>query len=179
MRSISIRIIFLILVLLAVFYYFSHYLKAPLCLEFVEAEWMPAGKTPLTLQEVKEKYGKDAYIDSVKVTSFVLTKHQVDERPIVLKKVFLTGEDIEDVWVAENEAGVPALNIKFKSGAAKILNEITPRTNPAPIAILLNKKIISAPTIYEPIIDGRLEITQDLITEDIDELADKLKKMRK
>ena len=178
MRSILIRMFVLIAVLLAVVYLLTLYPKEPPCLEFVEAQWMPSDRPPLTLQEVREKYGKDAYIASVKVVSFVMTDDVIEERPIILKRVFLTGEEIEEVWVAENEAGVPTVNIKFSSSGAKVLHEVTSKTSVEPIVLLLNNKVISAPTIYEPITNGRLEITHDLIiTENIDELAEKFKKL--
>jgi preprotein translocase subunit SecD len=179
----ALKILLGILVLIVIFllvYYFIKYSQSSMCLEFREAQWMSSDKPALTLAEVKETYGEDAYIDSVGVSSFVLTDDLINERPIILKRVFLTGEDIEDVWVGENEAGVPTLNIKFNSSAAKVLQEVTSKTVTDPIALLLNKKVVSAPTIYEPITDGRLEITHDLIdTEDIEGLVEKLRKISK
>jgi preprotein translocase subunit SecD len=141
-------------------------------LEFVEAEWAPADETKLTPEKIKEFYGPEAYLDKVKITKGV---EVVSVRPIVLKRVALTGGLLKGAWPGVDEYGNPVVDIEFNSEGAKLFAESTSRSVGKPIAILLDKKIISAPNVREPIPSGKAQISGDFTIEEVQDLVIKLK----
>lgn len=141
-------------------------------LEFMEAEWAPADETKLTPERIKEFYGEEAYLDKVKI---VRDKEMVSERPIILKKVVLTGALLKGAWPGVDEYGNPVVDLEFNSSGAKIFSEVTSRSVGKPIAILLDKKIISAPNVREPIPSGKAQISGDFTIEEVQDLVIKLK----
>jgi len=141
-------------------------------LEFVEAEWAPGDETVLTPAKVKEFYGKNAYLDKVKEYR---GDQLVRERPIILKGTVLTGADLKGAWPGIDQYGNPVVDIEFNSTGAKTFSEVTSRSVNKPIAILLDKKIISAPNVREPIPSGRAQISGDFAAEEVQDLVIKLK----
>lgn len=141
-------------------------------LEFVEAEWAPADERKLTPERIKEFYGAEAYLDKVKT---VRNGQVVDERPIVLKKVVLSGGLLKGSWPGVDEYGNPVIDMEFNAEGAKIFAEVTARSVGKPIAILLDKKIISAPNVREPIPSGRAQISGDFSIQEVQDMVIKLK----
>ncbi|MEE8638399.1 MAG: protein translocase subunit SecD, partial [Candidatus Margulisiibacteriota bacterium] len=141
-------------------------------LEFVEAEWAPADETKLTPEKVREFYGAEAYLDKIKI---IRNNEVVGERPIVLKKVVLTGGLLKGAWPGVDEYGNPVVDIEFNPEGAKLFAEVTARSVGKPIAILLDKKIISAPNVREPIPSGKAQISGDFTIEEVQDMVIKLK----
>lgn len=141
-------------------------------LEFVEAEWAPADETKLTPEKVKEFYGSEAYLDKVKI---IRNNEVVGEKPIILKKVALTGGVLKGAWPGVDEYGNPVVDIEFDSEGAKLFADVTARSVGRPIAILLDKKIISAPNVREPIPSGKAQISGDFSIEEVQDMVIKLK----
>jgi preprotein translocase subunit SecD len=141
-------------------------------LEFVEAEWAPADETKLTPERVKEFYGDEAYLDKVKI---IRNGEVVGDRPIILKKSVLTGALLKGAWPGVDEYGNPVVDIEFDSEGAKIFSEVTSRSVGKPIAILLDKSIISAPNVREPIPSGKAQISGDFTIEEVQDMVIKLK----
>ncbi|MBU0672334.1 MAG: protein translocase subunit SecD [Candidatus Margulisbacteria bacterium] len=141
-------------------------------LEFVEAEWAPADESKLTPIKVKEFYGEEAYLDKVKLFR---NGEVVSEKPIILKKVVLTGGLLKGAWPGVDEFGNPVVDIEFNSEGAKTFAEVTGRAVGRPIAILLDKKIISAPNVREPIPSGKAQISGDFSIEEVQDFVIKLK----
>ena len=141
-------------------------------LEFVEAEWAPADESKLTPKRVKEFYGRDAYLDKVKI---MRNNEVVSERPIILKKVALTGDLLKGAWPGVDEYGNPVVDIEFNKEGAKLFSEVTARSVGRPLAILLDKNIISAPNVREPIPSGRAQISGDFNIEEVQDMVIKLK----
>jgi preprotein translocase subunit SecD len=115
-------------------------------LEFIEAEWAPADLSKLTVARLKEFYGAEARVDSVKE---VKNGQTLSERPIILKKAALTGALLKGAWPGVDEYGNPVVDIEFNGEGAKLFGEVTARSVNKPIAIVLDKRIISAPNVWE------------------------------
>lgn len=141
-------------------------------LEFIEAEWAPADESKLTPAKVKEFYGSEAYLDKVKIVrNGVVTA----ERPIILKKVALTGGLLKGSYPGVDEYGNPVVDIEFNGEGAKLFAEVTARSVGKPIAIALDKNVISAPNVREPIPSGKAQISGDFSIEEVQDLVIKLK----
>ena len=141
-------------------------------LEFVEAEWAPADESKLTPERVREFYGPEAYLDKLVIEK---NGEVVSERPIILKKVALTGGLLKGAWPGVDEYGNPVVDLEFNSEGAKIFADATARSVGRPIAILLDKNIISAPNVREPIPSGKAQISGDFSIEEVQDLVIKLK----
>lgn len=141
-------------------------------LEFVEAEWSPADEKKLTPAKVEEFYGAGAYLDKVKIYR---NGEVVSEKPIILKNVALTGGLLKGAWPGVDEYGNPVVDIEFNSEGAKLFAAVTSRSVGKPIAILLDKKIISAPNVREPIPSGKAQVSGDFTIEEVQDFVIKLK----
>ena len=141
-------------------------------LEFVEAEWAPGDETVLPPQKIKEVYGEGARLDKVKE---VRDGRTISERPIVLKKSVLTGADLKGAWPGVDSYGNPVVDIEFNPDGGRIFSDVTNRSVGKPIAIILDKRIISAPNVREPIPSGKAQISGDFTIEEVQDLVIKLK----
>jgi len=141
-------------------------------LEFVEAEWTSASEAVLTPEKVKEFYGQDAYLAKVPE---VRDGQVVSERPIILKKTTLTGADLKMAYPQIDEYGNPCVGFELNPDGAKAFAELTSRHIEKPIAILLDKKIISAPNVKTPITEGKGIITGSFSPEEVKDMVIKLK----
>ncbi|MFH1362427.1 MAG: protein translocase subunit SecD [bacterium] len=141
-------------------------------LEFVEAEWAVADESKLTPKKVVEFYGQGAYLDKIKIYRNGVV---VSEKPIVLKKVALTGGVLKGAWPGVDEYGNPVVDIEFDPKGTKLFAAVTARSVGKPLAILLDKKIISAPNVREPIPSGRAQISGDFTIEEVQDMVIKLK----
>jgi len=139
-------------------------------LEFVEAEWSPGDEKVLSPEKVRQVYGEDARLDKV-----ISDRSGQPDRPIILKKTVLTGADLKGAWPSVDQYGNPVVDIEFNSEGAKGFGEVTARNVGRPIAIILDKKIISAPNVREPIPSGRAQISGDFKIEEVQDLVIKLK----
>lgn len=141
-------------------------------LEFIEAEWSPGDARTISPEKLKEFYGPEARLDTVKE----LRDGRVEsERPIILKKTVLTGADLKGAWPGLDSYGNPVVDIEFNSQGAQIFSEVTSRSVGKPIAILLDKKIISAPNVREPIPSGKAQISGNFSAEEVQDMVIKLK----
>ncbi|KAF0133369.1 MAG: preprotein translocase subunit SecD [Candidatus Saganbacteria bacterium] len=141
-------------------------------LEFVEAEWSPAAESALTPEKLKEFYGADAYLGKVpEIRDGVV----VSERLIILKKAIMTGADLKIAYPQVDEYGNPSVSFELNDNGAKIFADVTTRHIEKPIAILLDKKIISAPNVKTPITEGKGIITGNFTPEEVKDLVIKLK----
>jgi preprotein translocase subunit SecD len=141
-------------------------------LEFVEAEWSPGDARTISPEKLKEFYGGDARLDTVKE----MRDGRVEsERPIVLKRTVLTGADLKGAWPGLDQYGNPVVDIEFTSRGAQGFSEVTSRSVGKPIAIILDNKIISAPNVREPIPSGKAQVSGNFTAEEVQDLVIKLK----
>ncbi|MBI5400164.1 protein translocase subunit SecD [Candidatus Saganbacteria bacterium] len=141
-------------------------------LEFVAAEWPPGDVSKLTTAKIKEFYGPDAFLGTVKSDR---GEREGEERPIILKKTVLTGSLLKGAWPGVDQYGNPIVDIEFNGEGAKIFAEVTTGSVGKPLAIVLDKRIISAPSVREPIPSGRAQISGDFSAEDVQNMVIKLK----
>jgi preprotein translocase subunit SecD len=141
-------------------------------LEFVEAEWSPGDSRTISTDKLKEFYGPEARLDTVKE----MKGGQVEsERPIILKKTVLTGADLKGAYPGLDQYGNPVVDIEFNGQGAQLFADVTGRSVNKPIAIILDRKIISAPNVREPIPSGKAQISGNFSAEEVQDLVIKLK----
>lgn len=140
-------------------------------LEFVEAEWAPGDDTTLTPDKVREFYGPSARL----VRYEEERRGRVITRFIILKQTALTGADLKVAYPQVDEYGNPSVGFELNPEGAKIFADLTTRHIEKPIAILLDKKIISAPNVKTPITEGRGIITGDFSADEVKDMVIKLK----
>jgi len=140
-------------------------------LEFVEAEWAPADEAKLTPERIKEFYGEGAYLAKFETAR----EGRKSSQTIILKKSVLTGAMLKGAWPGVDEYGNPVIEIEFNDEGAKVFAESTSRSVGKPIAIILDKKIISAPNVREPIPSGKAQISGDFSVEEVQDVVIKLK----
>jgi preprotein translocase subunit SecD len=89
-------------------------------------------------------------------------------------KVLLTGEHLKDAQAEVTTSGGTSgakVNIEFDSEGAKLFSDATAANLNKPIKIVLDKTVISAPTVSAHITDGKAEITGSFTAEEANNLA--------
>jgi preprotein translocase subunit SecD len=142
-------------------------------LEFVEAEWAPADASVLTKEKLEILAGKEARL------GYVVSKDKegnvVSERPIILKRTALTGADLKGASPGTDSYGRPSVSIEFNAKGTKKFRDVTAKSVGKPIAILLDRKVISAPNVEESISGGLAQITGNFTAYEVRDLVIKLK----
>lgn len=94
------------------------------------------------------------------------------KQPIVLKKkVLLTGRYITDAQVSFDNFNQPYVALTFSRRGAKIFERVTGENVRKRLAIVLDNKVYSAPTIQEKISGGRASITGRFSVDEAHDLA--------
>lgn len=94
------------------------------------------------------------------------------ETPFILKKeALLTGDMLKDARVAYGNMNEPYVSLTFNSQGARLFDELTGENVGRLLAIVLDKKVHSAPRIRERISGGRAMITGNFTTEEAHDLA--------
>ena len=93
------------------------------------------------------------------------------EKPIILKEILLTGADLADATPGTDQMGNPIVSLDFNSDGAKKFETATRANIGKPLAILLDKSIISAPTVNDAIAGGRAQITGSFSIEEVKNLV--------
>ncbi len=88
----------------------------------------------------------------------------------------LTGKNLKDAQVvfAGQGIGEPQVSLKFDDEGKKLFADLTKKNLDKTIAIFLDGRIISAPTVQAEITDGEAVITGNFSTEEAKELAGRL-----
>lgn len=87
-------------------------------------------------------------------------------------KVLVTGENLKDAQAQLSSSGGEAtVNLEFDKTGAKLFAEATAANVGKPIAIVLDGKTISAPTVNEPIPNGQAQISGKFTAKEAQELA--------
>jgi preprotein translocase subunit SecD/SecD/SecF fusion protein len=73
---------------------------------------------------------------------------------LVRRRVLVSGENLTKVFVDSNQAGQPAIGFRFDGQGSKRFAEVTAANIGKPFAIVLDGKVISAPTIRSAITGG-------------------------
>ncbi len=111
-----------------------------------------------------------AQMGKISADSMLMTGE--DTGYIVLKRsVVVGGESLEDSRGTYDENGRPAVSFSFKSAGAKKFGNATRDNVGRRLAIVLDGKVISAPTINSPITGGKGIITGNFTVQTANDLA--------
>ena len=141
-------------------------------LEFVPGDWAPQNIENLSKEEQKILIGENGTL------SFFIEKDTkgniITKRPIILKETRLTGADLKQATPGATEFGSPIVNLDFNAEGARKFYDVTAKNINRPIAILLDKTIISAPNVREAISGGKAQISGSFSTQEVSNLIIKL-----
>ena len=87
----------------------------------------------------------------------------------------MTGEALRSVNVGLDERGLPAIDFVLTTEGATIFSDHTSANKDKILSIVLDKRVISAPRIDEPIIGGQGQITGNFTVESANALAVQLR----
>jgi SecD/SecF fusion protein len=94
------------------------------------------------------------------------------ERYVVKRKVEVAGDNLVDAQAGyDQRGGMPVVNFRFDTVGGKRFAEITQQAVGQPFAIVLDNKVLSAPTIREPILGGSGQISGNFTTQGANDLA--------
>jgi preprotein translocase subunit SecD len=136
------------------------------------------GKTAkLTFQMVDETASiEDAQAGHVPPGSVLLPEDNPREPFIVVKKrVQVSGEDLTNAFFTQDEYNRPAVGFRFNAKGAERFANVTTNNVDKRFAVVLDNRVISAPTIQTPITGGNGIITGNFTAESATELGDLLK----
>jgi preprotein translocase subunit SecD len=90
----------------------------------------------------------------------------------VQRRVIVSGDQLVDAKQAfDSQNGNPVVTITFNSAGARRFGRVTQENVSKPFAIILDNKVLSAPTINEPILGGTAQISGNFTVESASELA--------
>jgi preprotein translocase subunit SecD len=101
------------------------------------------------------------------------TREGVQQPPLLVeKRVLIAGDRLKDAgWANDQNSGRVAVTFRFDAVGAREFADITRENVSRRFAIVLDKKILTAPTIQEPILQGSGQITGDFTVQTANDLA--------
>ena len=93
---------------------------------------------------------------------------------LVKKRILVSGENLTRAGVGADQSGRPAIDFRFDGQGARRFGEATAANIGKPFAIILDGKVISAPTIISPITGGTGQITGSFSIAEASELVNLL-----
>jgi len=91
---------------------------------------------------------------------------------LVQKQVMVSGSDLTDAQATfDQRTGEPVVSFKFNTNGARRFAQVTQENVGRPFAIVLDKEVISAPVIREPIMGGQGQISGNFTVESANDLA--------
>jgi preprotein translocase subunit SecD len=93
---------------------------------------------------------------------------------LVKKRVLVSGENLTRAGVGADQSGRPAIDFRFDGQGARRFGEATAANIGKPFAIILDGKVISAPTIQGAITGGSGQITGNFSISEASELVNLL-----
>jgi protein-export SecD/SecF family membrane protein len=107
-------------------------------------------------------------IEEIGKTPFLEFREKKDEDFVPTP---LTGRYLKRAQVGFDQVGNPIVLLEFNDEGAKIFAELTEKNIGKPLAIFLDGKLISAPTVKEKIPSGKAEITGKFTLQEAKELV--------
>jgi preprotein translocase subunit SecD len=89
----------------------------------------------------------------------------------IYKQVMISGDQLAGASPGYNQYNQPVVNIRFNSLGAKKFADVTRANVGKPFAIVLDKKVLTAPVIRTAILGGAAEISGNFTTESANDLA--------
>ncbi len=130
---------------------------------------------------VKELIGKTAKMtfhmvdEDAMQTGNVGIDSKIIDGIVIKKRIAVSGENLTDSKVAYDQNGRPAVTTTFNSIGTREFAKLTTANVGKRFAIVLDDKILSAPTIQEPITGGYGQITGGFTTEQANDLSTMLR----
>ena len=121
--------------------------------------------------------GGDGDNREVHAANILFMKRSIDQYPDLMWVVTgLTGKNLKSASVDYQSQGVgsPQVALQFDSEGTKLFAEITKRNLGKPVAILLDKEIISQPTVQNEIVGGQAVITGNFTMQEANNLVKRL-----
>lgn len=124
-------------------------------------------------REALNLIGKTAQLDFREQKDVQKSKGAEDKVPAeIFVPTGLTGKDFKKASVQFNpQDKSPEIAIEFTGDGRKKFAEITKRNVGRPVAIYLDDKVISQPTVQQPITDGKAVITGEFALQEAKDLA--------
>ncbi len=89
----------------------------------------------------------------------------------VFKKVMLNGDLLKNANVSYNQYSQPVVSFEFNHIGSRLFAELTKQNTGKRLAIILDNRVICAPTIVEPILTGSGSITGNYTAQTANDLA--------
>jgi preprotein translocase subunit SecD len=89
----------------------------------------------------------------------------------VKRRVMVSGDQLTDAKQSFDQNGRPDISITFNTAGARRFGRVTQENVGKPFAIILDDKILSAPTIESPILGGQAQITGSFTVQSAHDLA--------
>ena len=89
----------------------------------------------------------------------------------VQRRVIVSGDQLVDAKQAFDQDGRPVVSISFNTQGARRFGRVTQENVGKPFAIILDDKVLSAPSINEPILGGQAQISGGFTIETANQLA--------
>jgi preprotein translocase subunit SecD len=91
---------------------------------------------------------------------------------LIQRQVLVAGEDLTDAQPGfDQRTGQPIVQFRFNSNGARRFAQVTQENVGRPFAIVLDNKVISAPVIQEPILQGSGQISGNFTPQQATDLA--------
>ncbi|MEE8506249.1 MAG: protein translocase subunit SecD [Kiloniellales bacterium] len=108
--------------------------------------------------------------------SEILPSDELDQfgtprRYLVKKRIMVSGENLTDARATTDRNGRPAVSFTFDALGGKKFGDATKQNVGRVFAIVLDKRVISAPVIREPILGGSGQITGSFTFQEVQDLA--------
>lgn len=131
------------------------------------------GKTAkLTFQMVDETVTpEDIQAGRIPPGSEVLPGDRFSPVYVVKKRAVVSGEELTNASQSFDQNGAPAVAFAFNGSGAKKFGDVTTRNRGKKFAIVLDKRVLSAPVINDPITGGSGIITGSFTAQSANELA--------
>jgi preprotein translocase subunit SecD len=130
------------------------------------------GKTAkLSFHLVNEQASIDKAIHGVVPPDSLLLEGENGALYLIYKKNILTGDLLTDAQLSHNQYNQPTVSFTFNTLGAKLFGDATRQHTGKRIAIVLDNKVISAPSINEPIVTGSGQIYGNFTVSSANELA--------
>jgi preprotein translocase subunit SecD len=137
-------------------------------LEFVDMGTSPAPAG----SKIQTDFGQDTSGEAATPTP---TETPIDQPPVTTYHTVMTGSDLVDAFVSTDAAGSPGVSFTLSPEGAVIFSEYTSTHKNQYLGIVLDKTLISAPVVNEPITDGSGVISGSFTAAEANQLAVQLR----
>ncbi len=127
------------------------------------------------IKKIEERGDGDAR--EVHAAHILFLKRSIDQYPeLVWQATGLSGKNLKDAYVDYQSQGVgsPQIALQFDDEGTRLFADITKRNIGKPVAIFLDKEIISQPTVQSEILAGQAVITGNFSMQEANALVKRL-----